>query len=70
MGIHSHTEQDKLDKNNVETAQDDGVYSAEEVFKMLRESLEISEDINDYDMRNMMVIRKGTTESAITPTTR
>jgi penicillin-binding protein 2 len=45
-------------KNNVETAQDDGVYSAEEVFKMLRESLEISEDINDYDMRNMMVIRE------------
>jgi DNA-nicking Smr family endonuclease len=32
-------------KNNVETAQDDGVYSAEEVFKMLRESLEISKKL-------------------------
>lgn len=32
--------------------------SAEEVFKMLRETLEISSDINDYDMRNIMVIRE------------
>lgn len=33
-------------------------YSAEEVFNMLRETLEISPDISDYDMRNMMVIRE------------
>lgn len=33
-------------------------YTAEEVFKMLRETLEISTDINDYDMRNMMVLRE------------
>lgn len=33
-------------------------YSAEEVFDMLRETLKISSDINDYDMRNMMVIRE------------
>ncbi len=33
-------------------------YSAEEVFRMLRETLEISSEINDYDMRNMMVIRE------------
>ena len=33
-------------------------YSAEEVFAMLRDTLKISSDINDYDMRNMMVIRE------------
>ncbi|KAF5046863.1 Penicillin binding protein transpeptidase domain protein [anaerobic digester metagenome] len=33
-------------------------YSAEEVFSMLRESLKISSDINDYEMRNILVIRE------------
>lgn len=33
-------------------------YSAQEVFAMLRESLEISSDINDYEMRNILVIRE------------
>lgn len=33
-------------------------YSAEEVFKMLRESLEINNDINDYEMRNILVLRE------------
>lgn len=33
-------------------------YSAEEVFAMLRESLKISSDINDYEMRNILVIRE------------
>lgn len=33
-------------------------YSAEEVFKMLRESLEIGSDINDYEMRNILVLRE------------
>ncbi len=32
--------------------------SAEDVFNGLREKLKISDDINDYDMRNMMVIRE------------
>ncbi len=32
--------------------------SAKEVFNNMRETLNISEDINDYDMRNMMVIRE------------
>ncbi len=32
--------------------------SSKEVFNNLRESLNISDDINDYDMRNMMVIRE------------
>ncbi|HOK49573.1 MAG TPA: penicillin-binding transpeptidase domain-containing protein, partial [Sedimentibacter sp.] len=45
-------------KNNVKSAKDDGDYSAKEVFGMLRESLEIPDDINDYDMRNMMVLRE------------
>ena len=45
-------------KNNVESAKYKDDYSAEEVFKMLRESLKIPEDINDYDMRNMMVLRE------------
>lgn len=46
-------------KNNVKSAKDDGDYSAKEVFGMLRESLEIPDDINDYDMRNMMVLRES-----------
>ncbi|WMJ75887.1 MULTISPECIES: penicillin-binding transpeptidase domain-containing protein [unclassified Sedimentibacter] len=33
-------------------------YSAEEVFLMLRKTLKIDSSINDYDMRNMMVIRE------------
>lgn len=33
-------------------------YSAEDVYNMLRKTLEITEDINDYDMRNMLVIRE------------
>lgn len=33
-------------------------YSAQEVFYLLRESLKINPEINDYDMRNMMVIRE------------
>lgn len=38
--------------------EDTSNYSAEEVFKMLRDTLEIPSEINDYDMRNMMVIRE------------
>lgn len=47
-------------KNNVNTKdkEEDSNYSAEEVFKMLRETLKIKSEINDYDMRNMMVIRE------------
>ena len=33
-------------------------YTAKEVFEMLRESLKINISINDYDMRNMMVLRE------------
>ena len=47
--------------NNVdflETSDDEKDYSAEDVFNMLRESLEIDSEINDYDMRNMMVLRE------------
>jgi len=44
----------KLTKN----AEDAKNYSAEDVFYMLRESLKIDPEINDYDMRNMMVIRE------------
>jgi len=47
--------------NNVqleETEENIEKYSAKEVFYMLRESLKINPEINDYDMRNMMVIRE------------
>lgn len=47
-------------KKNVNTEGEEDYlnYSAQDVFRMLRETLEISSDINDYDMRNMMVIRE------------
>lgn len=45
-------------KNNVKSAEKIDDYTAEEVFEMLRESLKISKEINDYDMRNMMVLRE------------
>lgn len=44
--------------NNVEFDEETDDYSAKKVFEMLRESLKIPEEINDYDMRNMMVIRE------------
>lgn len=44
----------KLGKN----AEDAKNYSAQEVFNMLKDSLKINPEINDYDMRNMMVIRE------------
>lgn len=44
--------------NNVELDEEIDDYSAKKVFEMLRESLKIPEEINDYDMRNMMVIRE------------
>ncbi len=45
-------------KNNVKSAGETHDYTAEEAFEMLRESLKITEEINDYDMRNMMVLRE------------
>ncbi len=48
-----------IEKNiKTENEKDNMNYSAKEVFDMLRETLEISPDINDYEMRNMMVIRE------------
>lgn len=48
-----------IEKNVKTEGEEDNLnYSAEEVFKMLRETLEIDSEINDYDMRNMMVIRE------------
>jgi penicillin-binding protein 2 len=44
----------KIDKET----DDSKNYSAEEVYAMLRESLEISSDINDYEMRNILVLRE------------
>ncbi len=35
-----------------------GSYSAEQVFNMLRENLKIESSVNDYDLRNMLVIRE------------
>lgn len=47
-------------ERNIETDGEEGNlnYSAADVFLKLRETLEISPDINDYEMRNMMVIRE------------
>lgn len=48
-----------IEKNVKTEGEEDNLnYSAEEVFRMLRETLDISSEINDYDMRNMMVIRE------------
>lgn len=48
-----------IEKNiEIDGEEDKLNYSAEEVFKKLRETLEISPDINDYEMRSMMVIRE------------
>ena len=44
--------------NNVSSDEEIDDYSAEKVFDMLRKSLKIPEEINDYDMRNMMVLRE------------
>lgn len=44
--------------NNVQSEGKKDDYTAKEVFEMLRESLEIDKSINDYDMRNMMVLRE------------
>ena len=43
---------------NVESDKEIDDFTAKEVFKMLRESLEIADSIDDYDMRNMMVLRE------------
>lgn len=47
-------------EKNIETEgeEDKLNYSAEYVFAKLRETLEISDEISDYEMRNMMVIRE------------
>lgn len=47
-------------EKNIETEGDEDKlnYSAKDVYLKLRESLEISPEINDYEMRNMMVIRE------------
>ena len=45
-------------KTNVKFDEELEDYTAKDVFKILRESLEIPDHINDYDMRNMMVLRE------------
>lgn len=47
-------------EKNIETEgeEDKLNYSAKDVFLKLRETLEITPEINDYEMRNMMVIRE------------
>ena len=48
-----------IEKNlNLKEEEDISNYSAEEVFNILRDKLKISSEINDYEMRNMMVIRE------------
>ena len=43
---------------NIKSEEKAGNYSAKVVFEMLRKSLDINSSINDYDMRNMMVLRE------------
>lgn len=43
---------------NVKTTDNKTDYSAQEVFNMLRELLKVDSSINDYDLRNMLVIRE------------
>lgn len=45
-------------KNNVKSIENLKEKTAEDVFKSLREYLKIPSEINDYDMRNMMVLRE------------
>jgi penicillin-binding protein 2 len=47
-------------EKNIETDGEEGNlnYSAKDVYLKLRETLEIKPEINDYEMRNMMVIRE------------
>lgn len=47
-----------IQKNVGTDSEEELNYSAEEVFLMLRKTLNINSSINDYDMRNMMVIRE------------
>lgn len=44
--------------NNVDTYGEITDYNAEEVFNMMRRSLEVDSNINNYDFRNMLVIRE------------
>ncbi len=44
--------------SNIEDIQETDDYTAKEVFELLRESLKIPEEINNYEMRNMMVLRE------------
>jgi len=44
--------------NNVDTYEETTDYTAEEVFNTMRRSLEVDSNINNYDFRNMLVIRE------------
>lgn len=44
--------------NNIKKVENSGDYTADEVFKMLRKLQAVNSDINDYDFRNMMMIRE------------
>lgn len=43
---------------NVKSIDDSKDYTAEEVFNLLKDSLDIDSNINDYELRNMLVIRE------------
>jgi penicillin-binding protein 2 len=47
-----------VSKNLDQSKTESGDYTAEKVFSDLREKLKIDKPINDYDMRNMMVLRE------------
>lgn len=44
--------------NNLPKTENAENYSAQEIFNMLRDTLKIDKSINDYEMRNMLVIRE------------
>lgn len=44
--------------NNIDSKENKTNYTAEEAFNILKEALEANSNINDYDFRNMLVIRE------------
>lgn len=44
--------------NNVDAEENSSDFTAKEVFNMMRNSLEVDSNINNYDFRNMLVIRE------------
>lgn len=53
--------------NNVDTDEEFGDYTAEEVLNMMRKSLGVDSNINNYDFKNMLVIRERYKKTSYIP---